>query len=76
MVNHLTKFTPHLAEMTKPLRELLSKKNSWCWEPPPQREAFVKVKKAMTESPVLALFDPAADTTVSSSYGGPHAKTT
>lgn len=27
MVNQLNKFMPHLAEMTKPLRDLLSKKN-------------------------------------------------
>ena len=27
MINHLGKFTPHLAEITKPMRDLLSKKN-------------------------------------------------
>ena len=29
MVNQLSKFTEHLADKTKPLRDLLSKKNSW-----------------------------------------------
>ena len=27
MINQLTKFTPNVAKLTKPLRELLSKKN-------------------------------------------------
>ena len=31
MVNQLSKFMPHIAEMTKPLRDLLSKKNEWMW---------------------------------------------
>ena len=64
MVNHLAKFTPNLAEMTKPLRELLSKKNDWCWEFP-QKESFAQVKKALTQSPVLALFDPRGEIVVS-----------
>ena len=31
MVNQLSKFTPNVASLTKPLRELLSSKKSWCW---------------------------------------------
>lgn len=71
MVNHLTKYTPNLAEMTQPLLELLSKKNEWCWNPP-QQKAFTNVKQVLTESPILALFDPKRETMVSadaSSYG-------
>ena len=71
MANQLSKFTPNLAELTKPLRDLLSKKNHWCWDYP-QKEAFSKVKEALTESPVLALFDLNRETIVSadaSSYG-------
>ena len=33
MTNRLGKFSPRVAELTQPLRELLSKKNSWIWEP-------------------------------------------
>ena len=31
MVYQQSKFAPDLAEMTKPLHELLSKKNQWAW---------------------------------------------
>ena len=71
MVNQLSKFMPHLAEMTKPLRDLLSKKNEWMWGQA-QKQAFSSVKEALTKSPALALFDPNLETTVSadaSSYG-------
>ena len=64
MVNQLGKFSPNLAEKTKPLQELLKKDNAWLWGPP-QREAFEEVKKTMTTAPVLALFDPTRETVVS-----------
>ena len=31
MINQLGKFTPHQADITKPMRDLLSKKNDWTW---------------------------------------------
>ena len=60
MANQLSKFNPILPKKMKPLRDLLSKKNQWVWS------------HALTESPILALFDPRLETTVSadaSSYG-------
>ena len=71
MTNQLSKFTPHLSEITKPLRDLLSTKNQWTWDHA-QKQAFSAVKEALTRSPILALFDPNLETTVSadaSSYG-------
>ena len=71
MTNQLIKFTPNMAEMTKPLRDLLLKESLWCWEEP-QKSAFAKVKSALIESHTLALFNPQLETTVSadaSSYG-------
>ena len=44
MVNQLGKFTPNLAELTQPLRELLSKSNAWVWGPA-QSKAFSQVKQ-------------------------------
>ena len=71
MTNQLAKFSPNLADKTKPLRELLSSKSQWCWDEPQQR-AFAEVKKVISQSPVLALYDPSLETTVSadaSSFG-------
>jgi len=31
MVNQLGKFTPNLAQLTQPLRELLGKNATWVW---------------------------------------------
>ncbi|XP_025999271.1 uncharacterized protein K02A2.6-like [Astatotilapia calliptera] len=71
MVNHLGKFLPHLAEKTRPLRDLLKKSNLWSWGPQ-QQQAFDGIKKELTTPPGLALYDPNAETCVSadsSSYG-------
>ena len=71
MTNQLGKFSPNLANMTKPLRDLLSKNSQWCWDEP-QRCAFEDVQREISQRPVLALFDPHRPTTVSadaSSFG-------
>ena len=71
MINQLSKFTPNIVELTKPLRELLSKKNEWTWNEIHQK-AFSKLKDEVSTQPVLALYSPKLDTIVSaeaSSYG-------
>ena len=71
MANQLSKFSPHIAEVSKPLRELLSMKKSWLWGPA-QDDAFDKVKQELTKPTVLALYDPQANTKIcadASAYG-------
>ena len=71
MVNQLSKFTPNVASLMKPLRELLSSKKSWCWSHF-QDEAFEKVKKELTKPSILALYNPDANTKIcsdTSSFG-------
>ena len=70
MVNQFGKFA-QLAETTKPLRELLGKRNSWYWGIQ-QQNAFIAVKKMLTSPPCLALYDPQKETILTadaSAYG-------
>lgn len=50
MVNQLNKFSPHIAELSQPLREF------WVWTAN-HKEAFRKVKKGISSPRVLAMFD-------------------
>ena len=71
LANQLGKFSPRLAELSQPLRELLRTKQAWVWGPD-QEEAFMKIKEELTQPTVLALYDPRAETKVSanaSSHG-------
>ena len=71
MINQLGKFTPNLAELTQPLRELLSKTSQWLWGPA-QSSSFERIKKELSKPASLAHYDPEAPTNISadaSSYG-------
>lgn len=71
MCNQLSKFSPDLVETTKPLRDLLSKKNQWIWDQA-QRKAFQNVKSKLCSTPVLCLYNQLRPTKVSadaSAYG-------
>ncbi len=70
MVNQMGKFSS-LAELTQPLRELLSSKVVWTWGSR-QQEAFKNVKEELSRPTVLAKYDPQAPLKVSadsSSFG-------
>ena len=71
MVNHLGKFAEHLADKTKPIRDLMQKDHQWVWGPP-QQKAFEEIKSLLTAAPVLALYNPHKETKISadvSSFG-------
>ena len=71
IINQLGKVTPRLAEITKSMRDLLSKNNDWTWGHAQQR-CFEQLKESLTSAPVPALYIANRDTTLSadaSSYG-------
>ena len=69
MVNQLSKFTPNLAELAQPLRELLSSKKVWIWGSP-QDKAFQEIKEELIRPTVLSIYDPEAATKISSDASG------
>ena len=71
MANQLGKFSPNLANLTRPLRELLAKRSIWRWDEA-QATAFKEVKRELTAAMTLTFYDPSADARVSadaSAYG-------
>ena len=52
MANQLGKFTPSLAGLTQPLRDLLHKSKSWMWGPP-QSTAFERIKEELSKPTTL-----------------------
>ena len=68
---YLARFLPNLADDLKPLRKLTHDGVPWNWTKECD-EALLKVKSKVTESPVLAYYDPAKELTVQvdSSEGG------
>ena len=64
MVNQLNKFQPIIAELSKPLRDLLSTKNHWSWSEA-QDNAFSALKRSLTTTPTLAHYDARRQTTLS-----------
>ena len=55
MVNYLSKFSPRLAQMERPLRELQKKTSAWVWDTA-QQESFESVKREICEAPILAKY--------------------
>ena len=54
------KFIPHLANIVKPLRELLEKSVEWYWTER-QQKAYVNLINSITKASVLKYFEASAD---------------
>jgi len=71
LVNQLGKFSPLIADISQPLRELLCSRRAWVWGPDQER-SFFRIKEELAKPTVLALYDQEADAKVStdaSSFG-------
>ena len=71
MANQLGKFSHRLAEISKPLRVLLSTNNEWSWGAD-QDHAFCAMKEELAKPPTLGFYNPEAKTKIvsdASSYG-------
>ena len=62
-VNYLAKFLKELSDLCEPIRCLTSKDVDWQWTDT-QEEAFAKIKKAVTQTPVLRYFNSEDETTL------------
>ena len=71
IVKQLGKFTPRIAEISQPLRELLSSKRAWVWGPA-QAGAFKEIKAELARPTTLGLYNLDAPTKIcadASAYG-------
>ena len=57
MIHYLTKFSPRLTELSKPIRELIKDKVPFNWSPEHQ-ESFAMLKKELVRAPVLMYYNP------------------
>ncbi|KAJ8030205.1 hypothetical protein HOLleu_26545 [Holothuria leucospilota] len=63
MVNQVGKFVPRLADLRKPLNDLLCKNVPWYWGHA-QEKAFEEIKNVLISTEVLAHYDPKLETIV------------
>ena len=57
MINYLSRFLPKLADIMAPIRQLTHKNEPFCWNEERQN-ALDRIKRLISEAPVLAYFNP------------------
>ena len=62
-VTYLSKFAPHLSEVSEPLRRLTNKDTLWMWQDL-QEEAFNEVKRIVTVQPILKFYSMSQEVTL------------
>lgn len=65
MVNYLNRFSPVLAQVAQPIRNLLKRDTPYLWQAE-QQEAFQKIKDTISKSPILAYYDPEKENLIQS----------
>ena len=60
MVNYLKRYSVHLTRLSEPLQPLIRESAEWSWNSS-QQKAFDSTKDELTETPVLAYFNPKAE---------------
>ena len=51
MINYVQKFAPNLADLAKPLRELVKKDNEFVWDEEVHGQCLDQVKQVLTQAP-------------------------
>ena len=64
MLTYLSKYSPNLSQKVMPSRDLLSMKNEWFWDKC-QQDAFDQIKHELSNTPILAVYDPSKETIIS-----------
>lgn len=64
VITYCAKFIPKLSNLTEPLRKLIKKDVEFNWSNE-QEVAFNKIKKSLTDSPILKFYDPNLPCTLS-----------
>ena len=63
MTQYVSRFIFDYATMTEPLRKLIRQDSVWTWSQTEQQD-FNNLKQSLTQTPVMAYFNPKQDTTV------------
>jgi len=59
-IQFLAKYSPRVAELSEPLRQLTCKNTAWNWGPE-HEQAFRDLKKEISSAPSLGFYDPSKD---------------